>query len=174
MPTEIPDLWGSDIDVSVVPPVVILRTQAQALSRRTGGMLTADVTSTSSTNSGESKQPVSHQLLLHAPSINYTEHLLSISHTSDKLYPVEVALPVAISWLPGKVQASPFKVGLEAILDPASPRFSISCSTQEGLLDALRVALNSPPTKAALNSLLARVNESKLASMHAFTPPAGT
>ena len=176
MPAQIPDLWGGNIDVDVVPPLVILKTQAEAIARRTKGVLTGNVTTVF--GGEESKGQTIHQLLINAPSLGYTEHLLSVTHGEDRVYPSEVRMPVAISWLPGKerpVSITNISITniMEAVNDPASPRYTIACVSQDALISALRVAFTSPPVTATLNSLLARVNEQRLAKTPPVTP-AGT
>lgn len=144
MPTEIPDLWGDDINVDVVPPLVILKAQAEAISRRTRGMLTAEVVSSSGKEKGEVTWV--HGLHLRAPTIEYGELLLTLSHDENRFYPVSVELPEPISWAQGSRETTIMR-----------------CDDQQRLLDALSVALTSPPTKWALSTLLAKVNEAKFA-----------
>lgn len=170
MPTEIPDLWGDDIDVDVVPPLAILKTQAEAISRRTKGILKAEVVS--SPTSVASRESLSltadtggplfepensassqnlpywiHMLVLQAPAIEYEEELLTVSHHDKRLYPVTIEVPSKIIWTHTK---SVFQ------------KTAIECNDQQELLAALSTALGSAPTKSVLNSLLAKVNETKL------------
>jgi hypothetical protein len=145
MPTEIPDLWGSDIDVDVVPPLAILKTQAQAIGVRTKGLLAAEVVSNDQTvNDGP--QWWTHTFLLQAPPIGFHgEELLEVSHEGERYYPVSIQLPTAIAW--GKL---------------AGKQESLLCTDQSEFMTALSAALTSPPIRAALSSLLARVNEKQL------------
>ncbi len=144
MPTEIPDLWGDDIRVDIVPPLVVLKTQAEAISRRTKGMLTADVSSSRDVDDDGAVE-CRHKLLLQARSIGYHgEELLQIQHYENRYYPLTIELPTGIVW---------------DYADSDTPTAYRRCNDQDELLAALGRALTSPPTKAALNSLLARVNE---------------
>jgi hypothetical protein len=147
MANEIPDLWGDDIDVDVVPPHVILKTQAEAISRRTKGLLTASVTEDFQKDS-EGKTSWFFSLILNAPSLGYDEELLELSHDDKHLYPVRLTMLSGI----------------------ASSR---TCNNQPELLTALAEALTSPTTKAVIASLLARVNES-LHTKNRPVTPAGT
>ena len=148
MPTEIPDLWGDDIRVDVVPPIVVLKTQAEAISRRTKGMLTAEISSSTDVDDDGAVE-CRHKLILQARSIGYYgEELLQIQHYESRYYPLTIELPIAIVW--------DYKI-------TDTPSYIRRCNDQDELLEALGRALTSPPTKAALNSLLARVNEKQLA-----------
>jgi hypothetical protein len=147
MANEIPDLWGDDIDVDVVPPHVILKTQAEAISRRTKGLLTASVTEDFQKDGG-GKTHWSFALILNAPSLGYDEELLELSHADNQLYPVR------LSMLSGDSN-------------------SRHCNNQRELLAALAEALTSPTTKAVIASLLARVNELRHTKNRPVTP-AGT
>jgi hypothetical protein len=146
MTTEIPDLWGTDIDVDVVPPLVILRTQAQAIGVRTKGLLSAEVVSSDQT-ANDGSHLWTHTFLLQAPPIDFHgEELLEVSHEDERYYPVTIQVPTAISW--GQL---------------AGKQLSLLCADQSEFMAALSAVLTSPPTRAALNSLLARVNEKQLA-----------
>ena len=45
MAVEIPDLWDEDIKVDVLSPVLILRKQGDLITRKTSGVLEAEVNS---------------------------------------------------------------------------------------------------------------------------------
>jgi hypothetical protein len=146
MPTEIPDLWGDDIDVDVVSPHVILKTQAEAIARRTKGLLTAEV-STSAEPDDDFNFTSTHKLLILARSIGYEgEELLQIQHPDKRYYPLSIEVPSGIVW---------------DYSDSDTPTCYRRCNDQDELIAALRTVLTSPPTKATLNNLLARVNEKR-------------
>lgn len=79
MPDLLPDDFGTE---TVTPPVVILREQAEHLSRRTGGLVLATVR----TKKVEDK--FAHTFSLEVPSLdNYVYDLFTIYHPIT-LYPV--------------------------------------------------------------------------------------
>ena len=82
MPATIPSLWP-DINVDLVPPLIILRAQATRLGQLTKGILEAEVT----TVTGEDDFVV-HRLDLLAPSLEDRRvRILTATHRSD-YYPV--------------------------------------------------------------------------------------
>ena len=85
MPDEIPDLWPADIRLDVRSPLVILKTQAELLSKHTKGLLECAVTTT------EEGEQVQHALDLFARAVNYRERVFSAQHKKKEAYPVLVA-----------------------------------------------------------------------------------
>ena len=67
MPDEIPDLWPADIRLDVRSPLVILKTQAELLSKHTKGLLECAGTTT------EEGEQVQHALDLFARAVNYRD-----------------------------------------------------------------------------------------------------
>jgi hypothetical protein len=82
-----PDLWPEDLGKSdVTPPIVLLREQAQRLSKKTQGKLEGRVVTS---------QPDGvhflHQFLVVVPSLdNYSYALLMVQHSPVQLYPAEI------------------------------------------------------------------------------------
>jgi len=80
-----PDLWPADFGkASDVPPIVVLREQADLLSKKTTGEILGEVTT------GTSGQDINHWFYLVVPRLdNYRYHLLTVKH-SVGLYPAEI------------------------------------------------------------------------------------
>jgi hypothetical protein len=80
-----PDLWPDDFGTEdVVPPVVILREQGQALAKKTGGLVVGNVIS--KRNGDE----FLHTFLLEVPTLDdYSYQLLQVKHPI-LLYPAKL------------------------------------------------------------------------------------
>src|SRR5687768_13665848 len=128
MPIDIPDLWGDDIQVDVLPPLVILKAQDEAIRRKTQGILRTEVISTEEQGGGDSGWVI-HTLDVIALAMGYRESLLTVSHGSERLYPATVEMPEHIAWSDGTVS------------------IQIRCFTAAEFLRELGVALRSGPTK---------------------------
>jgi hypothetical protein len=143
MTDVIPDLWPSDIAVDVLPPVAVLRMQADRLGPRTNGILKAEVRTTTGTT-----DEVAHQLDIVAPTLdNYRRTLLLIRHGAD--------------YYPARVQSDGFRKPVPSgmmVANEAGPPERIAAS-QSDLVDQLREALQSIRIKGLIQSLIARSNE---------------
>lgn len=162
MPIEIPDLWSDDIKVDVLPPLVILKAQSAPISRKTSGILHTEVTTTIA-HQGTPEATATHVLDLVAPALNYSESLLEVTHKLDRMYPATVTVPDPIPW----------KVGHDVIYDvpcaPTAPRHSVAAESADELIGYLRQALRAPNTRSAIESVLARTNEARIAGELAQT-----
>jgi hypothetical protein len=142
MPIEIPDLWGDDIKVDVLPPLIILKAQDEAIRRKTQGTLHTEIIT------AEEEQNdaiwVIHTLDLIAAAIGYRESILTVSHEREKLYPVAIEVGVPIEWTDG------------------TPAHRIRCFSADEFIRELRAALQSPLTKSTIATLLARSNEERM------------
>jgi hypothetical protein len=79
-----PDLWPAEFGVlEVVPPVAILREQAQLLASKTNGLVHGNV------NGFGSGNIIQFNFDLFAPALNYTFRLFTIEHGVDP-YPVKI------------------------------------------------------------------------------------
>jgi len=81
-----PDLWPDDFGVQdVTPPIGILREQAEALAKKTKGLVIARVVS------GKNDTTFFHRFVLEVPTLeDYSFTLFTISHTI-LLYPVHIS-----------------------------------------------------------------------------------
>src|SRR5687767_12025512 len=84
MADEIPDLWPNEINIAVLPPVAVLKTQAAIIAQKTKGLVTGRVET--ATDGGE----LHHELDLVAPVLSYRHRILDIKHERELLYPVEI------------------------------------------------------------------------------------
>ncbi len=148
MTTEIPDLWDEDIKVDVLPPVVILRVQAEAISRKTHGILSATVRTEveGSGEGGKRNLEETHILELTAPAYGYSEEILKVVHPESRVYPAKIELPERINWGNGTVT------------------HANTAATVDEFYTLLREALRSPLTRSSIDTLLARSNETRQAA----------
>lgn len=155
MPIEIPDLWSDDIKVDVLPPLVILKAQSEPISRKTKGILRTEVTTTIA-HQGTPEAATTHVLDLVAPALNYSESLLEVTHRQDRMYPVTLTVPDPIPW----------NMGYDGL---SAPRQSVAAKSADELIGYLRQALRAPNTRSAIESVLARTNEARIAGEVAQT-----
>jgi hypothetical protein len=83
-----PDLWPDDVgqQTDLDPPIVLLREQAEALPRRTKGLLTASVITK------KVADEFVHVFMLEAPALdNYSYELFWVQHPV-LLYPVKIVV----------------------------------------------------------------------------------
>ncbi len=84
MADTIPSLWPESIKQTVLTPLAILRTQANALRQVTKGVLEGEVSSV------EAENQVEHQLDVIAPALDYRHRILSVRHEREMPYPARV------------------------------------------------------------------------------------
>lgn len=88
------DLWGNlAIQEGPVPPIVILKEQANLLDQKTNNILRGEVISLvpgfEKTEEGSKKEEIIHQFFIVVPALkNYRYELFSIKHQIDRPYPV--------------------------------------------------------------------------------------
>lgn len=88
MADTIPDLWPKSIQKSILSPIAILRIQGEALSRRTGGLVMADIVATQD----RGRSHVTFDLV--APGLKSSSlRILEIKYSDKSVYPVEVFPP---------------------------------------------------------------------------------
>ena len=178
MPTEIPDLWGDDIKVDVLSPLLILKAQDEAIRRKTQGVLRANVVTTEVNPFEELEydededededidaddgalrpNQLVHALDLGSPVIAYTETLLQVSHAVNRAYPAKLSVPDPLRW---DLERDPPNANDSAEDLFSAARSSIIAYSADELLRHLRRALQSRDTRAAIDSLLALANEAR-------------
>jgi hypothetical protein len=101
---KIPDLWGDEITVNVLPPLMILNAQAELLQKKTQGVVFAQVTRQRS----RGVDTLSLDLL--APAVHgFRERVLGVRYHRDRVYPAAVTgpglegrtgdlIPTALAW----------------------------------------------------------------------------
>lgn len=144
MPIDIPDLWSDDIKVDVLPPLVILKAQDDAIRKKTQGILHTEISTSHELEPDQIHFWVTHALELVAPAIGYRESVLNVSYREGKLYPATIEMPERIEWADGTASAT------------------VRCFDPDEFIAELRVALRSPPTKGAIATMLALSNEARL------------
>jgi hypothetical protein len=147
----IPDLWSDDIKVDVVQPVVILRTQAGLLEKKTRGVLRSEVTTTRS----PSGEVLGLDLL--APALNgYRKTLLTAAHAADMIYPLLVTSE-ALRALNRSPHTPPGAISMMA--DLLLKNHEKEVSSQDEFIDTVRTILRSGYVRALISSLIAKSNE---------------
>lgn len=130
MSNEIPVLWPIDsIKVDIASPVAILRTQATALSRLTGGLLQAEV---NGEHVDRLKQFVRYKFDIVAPALNnYRRTLFTVEHNDLLVYPVMLE----------------------------TDEGQIYTNSQENFTKEVGIALSSKDVVALVQSLIAKIND---------------
>jgi hypothetical protein len=132
MQDNIPDLWPDEIERTDVPtPLLILRIQANNLSKRTKGIIEAKVQNL--TDNGKEREIYYFEVV--APALEgYTVRLFTAEHALSRVYPIIF-------------YSNEFHDGAE------------SASTPEEIYPLLQRIFTSRETTSLLMSLIARSNE---------------
>lgn len=161
----VPDLWPDEVRADILTPLAILRIQAGYLNQRVGGILQADVTTHAST------AIVSHQLVLKAPSLEYSTAIVAVRHPTEQFYPATVKSSAFLPALPPHAsEATRLAATMAAVsavagaapfipphFDP--PADERAANSHEELVELLREVLRSGRIVALTQSLIARSNE---------------
>ena len=139
MAQRIPNLWSQkDVNVQVLSPLAILRTQAANLEQMTKGLIEAEVTVLT-----DEKGETVYQLDIIAPVLGgYRHRLLAVSHQKDMVYPVKFILSPNQS---------------SELLWSYSNRGA--AETELTFLEKLGEVLQSKTVNAVIQSIIARSNE---------------
>ena len=152
MSTEIPDLWSDDISVDVLAPLVILRVQAENLSRKTHGVLVAQVSSPLSMG-----ETMSFDLEVIAPAVNRRIRILTARHVQSEPYPVIVSSPPLT--LSKDSSGRRHRIYDKITLNFDEINTSSVADTQQEMLSLTAAVLQSGWLKSRLQSLVALSNE---------------
>ena len=82
--TETVDLWGDIVTEPVRTPLTILKEQGALLERKTNGVLTTEVRS----SSGQQSNSIRHSFMIKASSLNYAYMLFSLEYNLASPFPV--------------------------------------------------------------------------------------
>lgn len=162
MPTTTADLWPDDIAVEVLSPVMILKQQAEAISKKTKGLVKGDVRKISIENSEE----IAFDLL--APALGLREELLTVRYKRGYPYPSSVSAAALEGSL--RLQSPQTPTNWE-ILEPENP-CEVAYTPVE-FLTILRKVFGARDTLAVISSILARSNEANEGVRNNLTPPSG-
>lgn len=139
MPADPLDLWPDAIEVAPLTPLRILQLQVEGLRKRTQGRLVAEVLP--ARNGSPVRTPdewgpvVVHQFELVAKALGYRHQLVVCVHQKEFAYPVLIVAD-----------------GLN--------EDGVLVSSQDEFLRTMKELLNAKPTRALIESLLARIAES--------------
>jgi hypothetical protein len=150
MPNEVSDLWPADLAVDVVPPLTILNEQAEALGKKTGGIVKAEILPVAV--AGAFTQ---YGLDLWAPAVGFRHRLLLARYDQSMPYPVVL---IATS-LYNSHEDTPNSINWE--LSDHEAMIARLAYTPKDVRDLLKLIFNSPTTRAALFSMIARSNDLK-------------
>ena len=143
MANKIPNLWPSAVSVETLPPVAILRVQAQNLTQMTHGLLQGEVISADG-----DPEAVRHHLDVVAPGFNgYRFRILTVQHGSDLVYPVSLIHPAAFSTEEIDEYENPYTIRPTAY-------------SEDEFIQILKDVFQSGHVLSVINSLIAQSNES--------------
>lgn len=150
------DFWSDDIQVDVLTPLMILRAQEPGLRRRTKGILQAKLETVTT------EKTTIHNLYLIAPALdNYKEKILTVEHKPNLVYPCSVSA----EGLPDLGQPSQ----LRASWRPSPPE-SRTAASQTEFIEMVKWVLKSPSVRGAIDSLLAKSNETNIENQTKLNP----
>jgi hypothetical protein len=142
------DLWPDEITVDVVSPAMILNKQADALARRTQGMVRGDVSIEEVTHG-----PSTLFFDLVAPAASYRRRILAVRFSESLVYPAVLTSHDKIELPRGPTPATNW--GLQAE-EARRSRVAYTPSEFERYLAAI---FSSGRVKSAVLSLIAKSNE---------------
>ena len=82
--TETVDLWGEIVAQPITTPLTILKEQGVLLERKTNGVLTTEIRS----SSGQQNNSIRHSFMIKASSLNYAYMLFSLEYNLASPFPV--------------------------------------------------------------------------------------
>ena len=163
MTATIPNLWPDDIKVDLLPPVTILRVQAGQLSRLTGGILDADVT----TVTGD-KDFVVHRLDVVASALAGRRYrVLTATHRAD-YYPVVLEAECfrpktrTTKYNPFESPGGIVTTRTENLTWPDATDWRPAPANQDEFIERVREVLRSKEVRAVIESLIVLSNERSL------------
>ncbi|MDY3562098.1 hypothetical protein R5W23_003544 [Gemmata sp. JC673] len=153
MATNESDLWPADLVVDVLSPTMILNEQAEALAKRTQGIVRGEIYPG---NAGQFEQLIFD---LVAPAVGVRQRILNVRFAHDFPYPVVLlAKPFDFKDDSGwpHAQAAPAR---NWNLSNDEVYLSRLAHSPAEMRDLLKLVFNAPQTRAMLFSLIARSNE---------------
>ena len=125
------DLWPDEAftQLTVLPPLQILREQGNSLTERTRGVLRGDVTTSTTDNK------FTHHLAVEAPSLDYRIVVVRVTHSATKLYPADVL-----------------------VVGTGQPGMIGRALSERDLRSALAKALRTDRVKGIVSALLAQIH----------------
>lgn len=145
MSSKIPNLWPIEtVSVEILPPLVILRIQAENLTQMMHGLLQGEIT-TEVTDKGI----VQHHFDIVAPALNsYRHRLFSVTHDENLVYPVS--------------HNAPFDGDIHHAISEVHGIYTNEANTENDFLIALKEIFRTRRVLSVINSLVARSNEAQL------------
>jgi len=143
--------WPTDIKPDIQPPLAILKPRAAELTQLTKGILVGQI----STLTDKDQTWLFHNLDAVVPALkNFRQRLVTVKHQIKMIYPAFVDAeifekPLSREFLHLRVP-DPFG---------PPPKQRNEASTDEELIELLKIALNSAQMKSTLVSLIALANQ---------------
>jgi hypothetical protein len=143
------DLWPDEITVDALSPAMILNQQAEALTRRTQGLVRGDLSVI------EDPRTVSTlHFDLVAPAVPYRRRILVVRYNGNAVYPAVITSHDAITLSSGTHPGVGW--GIEGFEDRQRPRVSYTPSEFEKYVAQI---LSSGRVKSAVLALIAKTND---------------
>ena len=159
MSVDPPDFWPTDISLDALSPAMILSQQAEALSRRTRGLVVAELIQ----DQGDDIVRLAFDLV--APTSRYQHRLLMIRYVRGTVYPAVITVSRLTD-----IPKNGVKPALDwGVTEDEIERSRVAYSSTE-FENLLRVILGSPQSKATIVSLIAKTNETKQPPRLLFQP----
>jgi hypothetical protein len=158
---EIPDLWRiPEINVDILTPKEILDAQASYFTQKTKGLLRAEVVNIKMDENGF----CIYNLDVVAPTIgNLRFNILTLCFDENRPYPAKITYKKDIR-ANEKLSSIIDPLGIAARLQAMTPKVLLDEDvryTEQDVIDEFSRALNSNMTKAAIQSLMVRIRQSK-------------
>lgn len=148
------DLWPPDLVVDVLSPIMILNEQAEALTKRTQGIVKGEVLPGVA---GKLKQ-VSFDLV--APALRIRQRILHVRYREEFPYPaVLIAGPLSRGSITFDPKSADHADPTEWMLSGDEQHQARLAHTPSDVRELLKVVFNAPSNRATLFSLVARSNE---------------
>jgi hypothetical protein len=156
-------MWPEEIRPSVQSPYSILATQADALTKQTGGVLVGKVT-----GGGTENNLVLLSLSMVVPTLgDFTQHIMTVRHKAGMPYPAVVdaelfrALdPVGLAAAIQSIQSMQVELtGRSAPLDPEEQRPANRADSDKELMEMVRKVIRSRYIVSVAQSLISRAED---------------
>jgi hypothetical protein len=155
MSVAVDSLWPSDIKPTILSPRTILEGQAQALTKKTNGLLVGDLR----VSHDEEKNRTYLSLDVVVPALNnYRHRILTATHARETIYPTRIDADY-FKPSPNEMVSSQMTPVLNALNKRPRDREENEAASDEEFRTLVGHVLQSHLVKAALVSLIARANE---------------
>jgi hypothetical protein len=150
MADEIPNLWGDDIDLSVLTPLMILNAQVANLNQRTQGIIRGELAAS------QTQEVVTLDFDIVAVSAyNVRKRILRVRYKADQVYPALLA-SVGVGELEGRIPAA-----ADLSFGDLHGTYQTMAPTQAEFIEYLGGVLKSTFVRQLMESVIGMSNERK-------------